>query len=183
MVRISKNNLSLELQRELDRLSTIGDLIGGVNTFENLPATNTGVTGSGLSIIPTVTKIKTHDLIIVTDARGDNKGSNAIFEAVTTGGDGDAVTWTFVMNMSIPTLKRVLVSSSNVPDVLDGEVTVGEDVKNIYDTDEDRLELYVNGLFESGFTIDDNNTLELTGYTTTGWTADDTVKFYAWKET
>jgi hypothetical protein len=180
MVRISKNNLSIPLQNELKRLSTIGDLIGGVDTFSHLPTENDDF-GEGASIIASVTKIKSHDLVIVSDATEDSRGLNAIYEASTSETEGDDVTWSYVMNMVVPIPKRVASLSTTVQNVLDGNVTVDDDVKNIWDSDPQAVEVFVNGLYETGFTFDSSKKLVLTNYPTEGWTNADTVEIFIWQ--
>jgi hypothetical protein len=180
MVRISKNNLSVELQNELKRLSTIGDLIGGVDTFSNLPTENDEF-GEGASIIASVTKIKSHDLVIVSDATADGHGLNAIYEASTSETEGDEVSWTYVMNMEVPLPKRVASLSTTVQNALDGSVAVDGDVKAIWDADPQAVEVFVNGLYETGFTFDSSNKLVLTNYPAEGWTEADTVEIFVWQ--
>ena len=183
MVLISRNNLSQALKDELDRLSAIGDLIGGVDTYGHLPAVNTGVSGTGLSLLPGVTQIKAHDLVIVSDASGDGHGINAIYEADTTETAGAAVTWVFVYNMETPQVHvplRTSVLSSNVPAVVGTPPVLSEEVKAAWDANPASVEVLVNGLGETGFTLDGGRKLQLTGYTADGWTADDTVEVFAW---
>jgi hypothetical protein len=183
MIRISRNNLSPELKAELSRLSRIGDLIGGASTFADLPTENDALTGAGLSIIDEVIQIKSHDIIVVADALADGHGRNAIYEASTTTTAGDAVTWAYVTNMEFPIPKRTLVLSTNVPAVIGGTVDViADDVYAIWNSDHKAVEVFVNGLYETGFIIDENTKkLSLTGYPTDGWTAEDIVEVFVWK--
>jgi hypothetical protein len=183
MIRISRNNLSPELQIELSRLSTIGDLIGGAATFADLPTENDDFLGAGLSIIDDVTQIKSHDLIIVSDALADGHGRNAIYEASTADATGEDVTWSYVMNMVVPIPKRTSVLSTNVPAVIGGTADViADDVYAIWNSDHKTVEVFVNGLYETGFTIDETTKkLSLTGYPTDGWTAADVVEVFVWK--
>jgi hypothetical protein len=184
MVRISRNNLSEELKTELNRLGSIGDLIGGCAAYANLPTTNTDVTGNGLTIIGTTTQIKSHDLIIVSDATGANKGRNAIFEAATSDTAGGAVTWTYVMNMVVPIPIRNNVLKSNVVTVLgSGNPALTTGTYSIWNANRAMVEVYINGLSETGFTITTAEKLQLTGYTASGWTTSDVVEVFAWKET
>jgi hypothetical protein len=186
MIRLSKNNLSDELKNELNRLSTIGDLIGGVDKYENLPTTNTDISGTGISIIGTVSKIKSHDIIIVSDATSVNKGRNAMYEAASASDeDAAALTWTFVMNMIVPLPKRHLALTTNVPAIMgsSGTPTVTNEVKTIWTNDHLDVEVYVNGLHEAGFEINSDNEIVLIGYPSTGWTGADTVEVYYWKNT
>ena len=183
MVRISRNNLSAALKTELDRLSTIGDVIGGVDAYDHLPATNTAVSGTGVSLLPSVTRIKEHDLVIVADASGDSHGLNAIYEADTTGTAGANVTWVFIYNMETPQVHvpvRTSVLTSNVPAVVGTPPALSEAVKAAWDANPASVEVLINGLGETGFTVDSNRKLQLTGYTADGWTAEDTVEVVAW---
>jgi hypothetical protein len=182
MVRISRNNLSNELKTELDRLSTIGDLVGGVDTYEHLPTENDEFTGTGVSLISSLTQIKAHDLVIVSDATGDGKGRNAVYEADTSNTEGDGVTWSFVMNMIVPLPKRTTVLSTTVPAVVGSTPpTVTDEVKTSWTNDPQSVEVFVNGLYEPAFTINNNKKLVLTNYPTTGWTDNDIVEVFIWK--
>jgi hypothetical protein len=181
MVHISKNNLSPELRNELERLSKIGDLIGGVDIYDHLPTVNDDF-GTGTSIIADVTQIKSHDLVIVSDATSVSKGKNAVFEAATTAEEGAAVTWSFVMNMIVPLPKRVSVLVTDVPTVTGGNPPVlSSEIKSIWSGDPQAVEVFVNGLYESGFSINGDSELILTGYPTNGWTSQDIVEVFVWK--
>jgi hypothetical protein len=161
---------------ELSRLGSIGDLIGSVAAFSNLPSVNNaGLTGLVTS------QIQSYDLILVQDASADSHGNNALYEATTTTQAGAAVTWVFLMNfdITIPAQKtRQFSATTDVPTVV-GETgyTVSDDVNTAYTTDPDMVEVYVNGIIEPGFTISSKK-LALTGYPTTGWTSDDKVDIY-----
>ena len=183
MVRISRNNLSAALKGELDRLSTIGDVIGGVDVYDHLPATNTAVSGTGVSLLPSVTRIKAHDLVIVSDATDDSNGLNAIYEADTTATAGAGVTWTFIYNMETPQVHvpvRTGVLTSNVPAVVGTPPALSTAVKAAWDANPASVEVLINGLSETGFTLSSDRQLQLTGYTADGWTAEDTVEVFAW---
>jgi hypothetical protein len=183
MVRISRNNLSEALKGELDRLSTIGDVIGGVDFYGNMPANNLNISGGGLSLLPSVSQIKKHDLIIVADATEDSHGLNAIYEADTAETAGDDVAWVFVYNMETPQVYvpvRTSVLTSNVPAVVGTPPVLSTTVKAAWDANPASVEVLINGLSETGFTIDSSRKLQLTGYTVDGWTSADTVEVFAW---
>jgi hypothetical protein len=183
MVKVSRNNLSPALQAELDRLATLGDLIGGCDTFEHLPTTNDVISGAGLTFIASLTEIDDHDLVMVADASGDSHGINAIYEASTTTTGGAAVTWTFVYNMNVPVVNvpvRTSVLSSDIATAVATPPAVAVAVKNAWTANPLSVEVYVNGLNEPDFTIDTNSKLQLTGYTADGWTIDDSLEVYAW---
>jgi hypothetical protein len=78
--------------------------------------------------------------------------------------------------------KRVSVLTSDVLTVT-GETppTVSGEIKNIWGEDPRALEVFVNGLYESGFSINGDNELVLSGYPTSGWTSQDTVEVFVWK--
>jgi hypothetical protein len=75
--------------------------------------------------------------------------------------------------------RRRSALSSNVPAVVNTPPVVSDACYAAYTESPSLVEVYVNGLLETGFTIDTTaKTLTLTGYTDTGWTADDTVEVF-----
>lgn len=168
MGQISKMQLNQELRDELARLGTIGDLIGGIDTFAALPTVNNaGFTGL------VKTQIQNHDLLLVADASADGHGMDAIYEAATTSTAGGAVSWTFVINFKQKNWHAEL--SSNVPAVVGTPPTVSDACYAAYTTSAANVRVLVNGLEETGFTISAAKVLTLTGYTADGWTSGDTV--------
>ena len=171
------------VNEEGETVSAIGDLIGGVDTYGHLPAVNTGVSGAGLSLLPSVKQIRAFDLVVVSDASGDGHGINAVYEADTASMAGDGVTWVFLYNTATPKIQvqaRTGVLSSSVREVAGDPPALSEEVKAAWDANPASVEVRINGLGETGFTIDGGRKLQLTGYTADGWTADDTVEVFAW---
>jgi hypothetical protein len=200
MVRISRNNLSFELIAELERISTIGDVIGSVDTYAHLPQKNNKFVDEnnlplpGLNLVSTVTQIMPHDLIVVNDAseQTDGENLNAIYEAGTTKTAGDDIVWTFLYSIHVPTPPEVHVPIRTKGLAADFTMdmytaTVKPEVTGTCYTaaTNNRLsvEVYINGLNEPNWTIQNVSgkyVLTLTGYPYTGWTSDDSLEVYAW---
>jgi hypothetical protein len=165
--------------KAISKLNVIGDLIGSVEAFSNLPSVNNaGLTGLVTS------QIGNHDLIIVEDASADNHGNNAIYEATTTDIAGASVTWTYLaaFETTVGGGKSWTKAASTTADVVLGEdgYVCSDAIIAAYTANASYVRIEVNGLNEPGFTIDTSSTkkLTLTGYSASDWTSADTVVIY-----
>jgi hypothetical protein len=174
MVKINKNFMPSAWTDELERLGSIGDLIGGIDTFAGLPTVN----NAGFSGL-VKTQIEAHDLLVVRDASADNHGKNALYEASTTATAGDALSWTFLVNfdLTFPAPKEWRTDiTTDVPTAIATPQTVGDAAYAAYMENPLNVQVYVGPVREFDFAIDSSKKLTLSNYTADGWTAEDTVR-------